>query len=325
LSTERNSLPDGKHIFALDLTFEVKLEEKSKVQMHLPPLTDLLYESPYDSQMIMVFDQNKQLLGVSDAWPKNYEVTLGKGSFHVRCRIRHEDMGQLEKVKSSIVLTMIRPLSKSLSPSCYRTRGDALTRSRAFSEAELIQGSSTPLFFTTLDLDAKAMPKGSKPGDILKGKLSLAKSQTDMEGVDARPSGFPLTLVMGPAKVDLKSAEAIAAEKSKKTAVEDAVKLHKGKVSLSDSIRDAKIAYLRTNLKGKDSKRKKENSTEKDNAKDTVYIADLGDSVDITFDSLYAELLAAHPCHLPLLEVGLDHFKLLNKEAQKSTSQDKEQ
>lgn len=71
------------------------MKEKGEVKPHAPVLdgcrarltvglqllTDKLYESCFESQLLMVYDQNKQLQACRDAWPT--WMKLKKGSFTV--------------------------------------------------------------------------------------------------------------------------------------------------------------------------------------------------------------------------------------------------
>ena len=48
-----------------------------------------LYENPVESQLMLVYDENKRLIGASDVWPE--EMKLPKGKLAVVMQVRAED------------------------------------------------------------------------------------------------------------------------------------------------------------------------------------------------------------------------------------------
>ena len=56
----------------------------------LSTLSDLLYESKFESQLCMIYDSNKCLCGTSDAFPFKYRYTfkLDKGDYTAKVQVR---------------------------------------------------------------------------------------------------------------------------------------------------------------------------------------------------------------------------------------------
>lgn len=74
----RNTLPQDRYIYELELSYSFEQTEKEAVKvLPRPPMYELLYDSPYEAQLWMVYDSNKQLMGSGDAlYP--YPMTLPK-------------------------------------------------------------------------------------------------------------------------------------------------------------------------------------------------------------------------------------------------------
>ncbi len=56
-----------------------------------------VYDGVLESQMVMVFDAHKRLLGVTDVYPAPLEVK--KGDLVLRARLRHDDASLLHRLR----------------------------------------------------------------------------------------------------------------------------------------------------------------------------------------------------------------------------------
>ncbi len=62
------------------LTYNFKLSEAAEITPRFPILSDLLYESSYEAQFWMIFNENKQLLGFGDYRPTPKKLPKGLAS-----------------------------------------------------------------------------------------------------------------------------------------------------------------------------------------------------------------------------------------------------
>ena len=50
-------------------------------------MSDLLYENPYGSQLWLLYDSNKQLVGAGDAYPERYTTKVEKGDYTLKLQV----------------------------------------------------------------------------------------------------------------------------------------------------------------------------------------------------------------------------------------------
>lgn len=67
--SDRDVIPPSRQIYELVLVYSFSIIKSCEVSPNLALLSDMLYESEYESQLWLLFDSNKQLLGSGDAYP----------------------------------------------------------------------------------------------------------------------------------------------------------------------------------------------------------------------------------------------------------------
>ncbi|XP_076435935.1 tripeptidyl-peptidase 2-like isoform X2 [Babylonia areolata] len=175
LSSSRDRLPDGRQIYALELTYNFHIMKSGEAMLDCGLLSDLLYENEYESQLWMLFDANKQQLFAGDAYPHQYPVKIDKGDYTVLLQIRHEKRESLERLRDTVMLVHHK-LPTALSLDIYSTWANALAAGKKMpATLTLEKGGVTPLFVGQLPDDK--VPKGSGAGWYLSGSLSLAKEE----------------------------------------------------------------------------------------------------------------------------------------------------
>lgn len=76
--TSRDVIPPGRQIYELVLVYNFHLAKGTEVTPDSSLLSHVLYESEFESQLWMLFDSNKQLLGCGDAYPSKVKVSANK-------------------------------------------------------------------------------------------------------------------------------------------------------------------------------------------------------------------------------------------------------
>jgi Tripeptidyl peptidase II len=77
-SSARDSLPRGRVMHRLELTYKLALAEGGTVTPTTPPLAAAVYDGALEGQLYAVYDGNKRRVAFGDVYPQ--PVTLGKGA-----------------------------------------------------------------------------------------------------------------------------------------------------------------------------------------------------------------------------------------------------
>jgi tripeptidyl-peptidase-2 len=227
---ERDVQPwNDKKTYQLVLHYEFSQEEKGSFTPRASALQNFLYESIYESQLMLAYDGDKKYLGYCDAYPQ--PISAPKGNVVIKMQIRHDEPSMLEKLKD-MVIWIERKLDKEISVACYATREDLLVGGkRTMKKRTLRKGSCTSVFFP--EPSHSKIPPSCKLGDVLMGSALYCSDDISLPGDGKRPNGFPISFTVGP-RLEKSSSEGETEPKDERTAEE----------RLIEAIRDLKVNQL---------------------------------------------------------------------------------
>jgi tripeptidyl-peptidase-2 len=130
-----------KKMYQLVLTYEFEQEEKGSFIPRAPALNEVLYESGWESQCMLIFDGEKKYLGMSGAHPSTIQAS--KGTVVIRLQIRHDDPTKLEKLQD-LVIWIERSLSKDIVLTAYGRRDEMMLGKNPLKKRTLRKGTSAP-------------------------------------------------------------------------------------------------------------------------------------------------------------------------------------
>jgi len=220
----RDILPVGRHMYELQLQYTFSLPKTAETVLNLAMLSDVLYESEMESQLWMVYDSNKRLLGCGDAYPSKWSLKLEKGDYTVRASVRHEKRELVDKFMDTPMLVSSK-LSSPISLDVYSSQHQAQISGKKGSSMIVLPGRSTPVYIAPLSTDKHS--KGATLGQYLQGTATFAK---DESGKKADVYTFKYILPEGGKKKDK------GKEKEKKK--------EEGVAGYEEAIRDCRISWL---------------------------------------------------------------------------------
>lgn len=149
--TQRDIIPQSRQVYQNLLTYNLHLSKAQEVAFAVPLVTNVLYESEFDSQFWMCFDSNKMLVSCGDAYSGNNFTKLNPGDYVIRLQVRHEKKELLEKVNEATLLATFK-LSISLNLDIYSTYRAAILGEKKLSCCSIPGGKTVPIYvapFTT--------------------------------------------------------------------------------------------------------------------------------------------------------------------------------
>ncbi|TPX35306.1 hypothetical protein SmJEL517_g02335 [Synchytrium microbalum] len=166
----RDVLPDSRQIHQAILTYIFKAPEGGgSVTPRFPRLNEVLYDSVFEGFFGLIYDANKRVVSSQDIYPKVIKATDGTYTYRAQLMSRSVDL--LDRI-SNMPMILDIAITKPISLSIYPTLGDLMAgSSEGFKKKTLEAGGKTFCWV----LAADGLPKDSKPGDLVVGKVELGQ------------------------------------------------------------------------------------------------------------------------------------------------------
>ncbi|XP_015431328.1 PREDICTED: tripeptidyl-peptidase 2 [Dufourea novaeangliae] len=224
---ERDIIPPSRQIYELQLSYSFHSAKATEVTPNAALLSDLLYESEYESQMWMVYDCNKQLVCCGDAYPSKYTIQkLEKGDYTLKMHVRHEKKDLLDRLVD-MPLLLSQKLSNPITLDVYASQSQAIIGGKKMVAASIPPGHILPLYVAPMSNESK-ISKGATLGSYLQGTLTFCKDDIGKR-VDCHSFKYILS---EPTKKN--SSTASKAEKEKTTKWDE----------YNEALRDLKCSWL---------------------------------------------------------------------------------
>ena len=72
----RDTIPKDRVVFELQLTYNFSVNKAGEITPNFPHLSDVLYESEFISQLWMLYNSHKQLVGAGDAYASKWPTKV---------------------------------------------------------------------------------------------------------------------------------------------------------------------------------------------------------------------------------------------------------
>ncbi|XP_066603717.1 tripeptidyl-peptidase 2 [Prorops nasuta] len=170
----RDTIPPARQIYELQLTYTFHIAKATEITPNAALLSDLLYESEYESQLWMIYDSNKQFICCGDAYPTKYTVQkIEKGDYTLKMHIRHEKKELLDRL-IDMPLLLNQKLSAPISLDVYASQAQAMIGGKKMVTASIPPGNILPLYIAPMTNEQK-ISKGASLGSYLQGTMTFCK------------------------------------------------------------------------------------------------------------------------------------------------------
>ena len=193
------TLPDHFNIagevshYELVLTYSITVNAKGPVTVSCPLTDALLYENPYGGQMWFVYDVNKQLLGVGDAFSSDgrYKVSLSKSTYTVQLLIMNDNRAQLEKLINTVI-TCSEKITDIPIPIYDNYEDSILAEGKVAQKTSNLSQGFYPLYIGTVP-EGK-LPSFCKVGSLLSGSFTIIKDPSG-KSIISNPVNFHVSCI----------------------------------------------------------------------------------------------------------------------------------
>jgi tripeptidyl-peptidase-2 len=172
LTDDRNRLLNDSPVYEGIIEYKFTLDTTvDKFYPVVPVLSTILYESEFESQLVMLYDVNKQLIKAFDAWPSHRQVKLTKGEYTIRLQIRHERSTLVDRWKDRPI-AITGALPKKITLPTYGTLNHALIDSGPKNQKRMIShGQLWPFYISTVLFEKEVADMKDIKADRLLGRL----------------------------------------------------------------------------------------------------------------------------------------------------------
>ena len=174
LPDPRDVLPAGRQMFELQLSYSFSVSKTSETTLNLSMLSEVLYESQLESQIWMLYDNNKRLITCGDAYPSKWTSKLEKGDYTAKVNVRHEKKDLVEKFSETPLLVSSK-LSSPVSLDIYSSHSAGQSGGKKMTSSSLQPGHTLPLYVAPASTDK--FSKGASLGQYLQGTATFAKDE----------------------------------------------------------------------------------------------------------------------------------------------------
>jgi len=224
----RDILPPARHTYELQLQYAITIAKATEITVNLPLLSDVLYESEFESQMWHLYDSNKRMVGSGDAFPSNWSLKVEKGDYVLKVHVRQEKKELLDRFTDTPMLVSSK-LSSAASLDVYSSHSEAIVGGKKMSMVSGYPGKEIPIYIAPLA--SEKYSKGATLGQFLQGTATFTKDEWGKK-VDVYPFKYILPE---------------AAKKKDKGKEKDGKGKDKGEdnqTAFKEAVRDTKITWL---------------------------------------------------------------------------------
>jgi tripeptidyl-peptidase-2 len=202
LHQDRDMLTKGRLIYHTILRYQYTTEDAGVKVLLRSPFSQMLYDSPFESQLIMVFDCNKLLVETVDYNPEWFTLPT-KGTYTLLMQLRHDDVSVLEKLKSSTIeIERQIPKDKAVKLNVYGTLSAAISGGKKLPAdgTKYTTQAHFPIYIQAPSSSA-TLPTYVRPGDVMYGYVSLVKLPGTQESPAFADCGLdPAAIAVQPIK-----------------------------------------------------------------------------------------------------------------------------